>query len=469
MPRTVWITVLAVLLASLAAAQVGAPGRVDQNDRPRLEDAIHLEARIDKDELYLGEPLTLTLEYWELNLRGIRVQRRYRNTGVTLPATEGFYTGRLEETERAATRNGALYTVTAYQQELFPTAAGERRIGSWRWTGTVRGHTASGARSIDMDLATDPIDVRVRPLPDPLATFEGAVGDYALELEFETRELTQGVPVSLTVSVSGRGNPGVIGAPALPGAPWYDLGDPEEEITESGQAGAFVKAFRYPFLPVGAGEQTFPPVSLTYFSPRDERYRIARTAAVPLQITATGAAEELVVIGGRVSGDDAHVETVREGHLPIVTSVDAFRIGRGQWDVWPLVIALPPVAFLAFFAATGGLDRVRRWRPRRLRAPAVEARLAAVAEDPRPYDALNRTARAILAERMGRDMAGLTPPEIEDALTDYAGPAVAGAVAEVLRASDRHRYGNEAGRLAPLIGRTRDALERVPARGGHAR
>lgn len=104
-----------------------------------LDNAIYITSEVDRDEAWLGEAVTLTLEYWEINFRGVKVQPFYRSGGVTMPEVEGFYAGPVQMEHDDRTRDGALYTVTVYRQRLYPAVAGDLEIGPWHWKGSVRG------------------------------------------------------------------------------------------------------------------------------------------------------------------------------------------------------------------------------------------------------------------------------------------------------------------------------------------
>ena len=460
--------VLALLCAwGVTPATAGPAGEGEAG--PTLDDAIHIQSSVDRKSVFLGESVTLTLEYWELNFRGMKVQPYFRSGRVGVPDTEGFYAGQLEETQHEATRGGGLYTVTTYRQRLYPARTGDLFIGAWSWKGTVRGHTAAGARAIDVDLATLPLEVQVRPLPNPPGTFKGAVGEYELALEFDDRELTRGVPVTMRLAVNGRGNPYTLQAPIIAEEPWFSLGDPVDDALEDDPAGGgrFTKRFRWTFMPVGDGQQTFPPVSLTYFSPAEGRYKVVRTTPVPLEIEGGGPAEKLVVIGA--GGAGPRMEIMDGGRLPLASLDGAFRIRRARWNLWPPLIALPPLFFVALFLFMQGPARIRAWVNRGPARENVDARLTAVSAHPRPFDALHSATRALLAERAGLEVAGMSVPEIRDLLARQYDPGVSAAIADVLADCESCRYGQKQADPGELVARARVVFQGLPRKRGRWR
>lgn len=438
---------------------------------PTLDDAIYIYSSVDKEEAYLGEAVTLSLEYWELKFRGMKVQPYYNSPQPMLPRMEGFYVGVPRQEQREAARDGGLYTVTTYRSRLYPARAGTLFIGAWAWKGTVRGHTTAGARSLTVDLTTEPIEIQVQPLPAPVATFSGSVGEFDITLDFDSRELTRGEPGSFVLTLTGDGNPKTIQAPPIPEEAWFSVGDPEEEPRpDDGRGGeAFTKQYRFPIMPLAGGAHIFPPVSLTYFSPREGRYKVSRTDPVPLTIESTGPADQLVVIGAAGSGRGPRMESMEEGRLPLVSAIETFRVRRERWNLTPLFVFVPPLVFFVLFFSTRGTAPLRQWAPRRTVADSGDGRLAAVADHPRPFDALNAVARDILADRTGQAVAGMSIPEIRDCVSEVAEPGVPEAVASFFRACEACRYGQGSADLSELIQRARSALGRVPARGRRAR
>lgn len=460
--RSAWGLVFGLLvLFQGAPAQVAEPAPEAATDPgPIIEDAVYIDARVDRDSVYLGEAITLTLEYGELELRGVRVQPRERIAGLRLPSAEGFYTGELMEEHTTSARDGALYSVTLHHQRLYPARAGELTIGAWTWTGSARGYTSTGVSAADLDLATAPIRVRVRPLPPPPDGFQGAVGELELELAFETHEMRQGSPVTLVATLSGTGNPESALPPEMPSASWYRIGNPEEEpAVDGGAEETFSRRYRYEFMPVGAGSRQFPPVLYPFFSPAEGRYRIARTPPVSIEIAASGEADALVVIGGSGEGATNALEVVREGRMPIVTHLERVRVRRDRVQFWPLAIVLPPVGFALWilWASRGGLT-ARAWRGWR-RTPGAGDRIADALADPRPADALHAAIREILAERTGVALAGMTVTEMRSALADGDGEDAAGEMVLLLEACDRARYAGDAAGLDDLADRARAAIQ----------
>lgn len=433
MRRAAWIALLAALtplstIAQTTARKEAAPATLDS--------AVLTFSSVDREEVYLGEAMTLTLEYWELKVRGLTVQPYYRGGSVTLPDMEGFFAGPLETENDDAARDGALYSVTRYRQRLYPAVAGKLEIGPWRWQGSLRGYTAGGAQTQSVDLSTTAISVNVLPLPEPPSTFRGAVGEFEVSMSLSTPDMTQGIPASLTVAISGSGNPGTLEAPSIPPSEWYTAEDPVEdaEPVPDPDTGRFTKQFTYSLMPVEAGNFTFPAISLTYFSPAKRQYTSARTEPAPLRISASGPAEALVVVGGGGGDGSALME---DGKLALAEGVPAFDVRRDRTGLWGALIALPPFVWLVLALMGGGWRSMLAWRGPRGRNHDLHQRCAALANHSEPMEALYQLLRAFLPD----STSGATVPELQTWLEARIGAKEAVRITGAVQACQNYRYG----------------------------
>ncbi len=465
MKRPGYILLIAALL--FAGPLAGQP---EEGAAPGLEDAVRIEADVDRRSVFLGESIELRLEYWELDFRGLKVQPYVKSGQPRMPDSEGFYAGQVTETSRDSTRGGALYHVTTYSQTLYPARSGKLFIGSWAWQGTVRGHTPSGAQSLPLDLTTPPIEIEVRPLPAPPSTFLGAVGEFSMDVSFESVDLSRGMPVGMVLEISGTGNPFALQAPEIVAEPWFSVGKAVEEggADEERPGPPFTKRFRYAIMPLREGEYAFPPVSFTYFSPAEARYRVARTSPVDLSIAASGPEEALVVIGAEGRGGGPKLTPMSDGRLPLATSIGELAMHRPVRNLAPLLAVTPPVIFVLLFIFLRGPAFLAWWRNRSVSTPSDAWDFAHVETSSRPFDALEHAVRAMVTERIGQNASAFTAPEIRERVAEVAGSERAESIASVLQACAQYRYGQEAADLGALIDVARAAASGAwtPGEGG---
>ena len=151
------------------------------------EDAVFIESRTDKSQVYEGDQVLLILEIGVLSIDNLDV-RSYRN--LQFPKLGGV----LRDATRAGrcsqkARNGYNYEVTEYRVALYPTQSGDLKIGAWHWEGVgtlgIRGQH-------EFSLNTAPIPIKVLPLPDRPANFSGAVGSFQVQANVSRTDTVQG-------------------------------------------------------------------------------------------------------------------------------------------------------------------------------------------------------------------------------------------------------------------------------------
>jgi hypothetical protein len=237
-----------------------------------------------------------------------RLYRRVRIADARLDPFEfnGFLVEDLGEVREFETRvNGRTFMVSEIRKALFPQEEGELLIPATRLTCQVATRSRRSSNLFDdvfgriptesKVLRSDPLQVRVRPLPDAPPGFSGLVGSFDLAAEVSQREMQVGESVTLTLEVSGSGNVQMIPEPALPELAAVKVYDdkPGSSIQRkpSGLSGS--RTFRKALVPQTAGTLTLPPVRLVYFDPSADGYRTAATAEIPMQVLPAEGEEEL--------------------------------------------------------------------------------------------------------------------------------------------------------------------------------
>lgn len=463
-----WFRVVALLLAAHSAVAEAPPAA--RPAQVTLEQAVQISSSVDRGEVYLGEAINLTLEYWELNVRGLKVQQLYRSGNIDVPSMEGFYAGPLVTEKDDAVRDGALYSVTRHHQRIYPAVAGELTIGPWRWQGTVRGHTATGNPSASLDLNTNAITIRVLPLPDPPSTFRGAVGEFTIDQTISVTGLTQGTPTTLVVTVKGTGNPGTLEAPVISEAPWFSVDDPSEagEPVPDSSTGQFSRQFSYALMPLSPGSFSIPAVSLTYFSPATRQYKSVRTAPIAVSVKESGPAESLVVVGGTTDalGEPTLME---DGRFALADGNPDFAVEQRSPLPWAVLVVTPPLVWLILLLKNRPWKQAGRWQWGRRRRGYFSAQFEALSGHPQPVEALNGLLCASLHRGLGVGAAGRAIEEIRGDLAIRVGPAEVDTIVQALTACRDHRYGKEtltSEGLGRVVEGLADALEVLHATSG---
>ncbi|HZX41364.1 MAG TPA: BatD family protein, partial [Myxococcaceae bacterium] len=163
---------------------------------------LFLRGELDKKEVYQGEQATLSLWiYARVDLS--------RVDAVTMPRLDGFWTEDVdtpkELTGETRTVDGVPYRAYLLRRlALFPVKSGPREIGPVEADITT-GFLFAGRRE---HRASQPLTLKVKPLPPgaPAGFQPSAVGAWALSAELTSVRTELGTPVTLRVTVEGRGN-----------------------------------------------------------------------------------------------------------------------------------------------------------------------------------------------------------------------------------------------------------------------
>lgn len=275
---------------------------------------------LNKDEVYQGEALVATIKlYSKLDLTGIE--------NVRFPAFSGFYQQDIETPPlRSLDReviNGEIYgTGVLKQLILFPQRSGEITVEPFEMDALVRHRTGRRGSVFDdffggfetrrVPVRSQPLTIDVNPLPGQRPPgFNGAVGEYSINLDIDPGEIKTNEAVNLKLTISGKGNLKLLGKPEINFPPGFEVYDPgiTENIRNSGNGQEGSITFDYLMIPRTEGNFRIPPVEFSYFNPSEKNFRTIRTEELSLPVLrgedteagtpATGFSREDLLILGR--------------------------------------------------------------------------------------------------------------------------------------------------------------------------
>lgn len=409
------------------------PIRLTVNQGQAIEDVFFLEIKTDKEEVYQGEPVTMTLEVW------LHSDFRMTYLRSEFPDVTGFYAVPREPKEapqRQDSRDGHRYVVQPFVQMLYPTATGTLKIGEWTWDCIIaRRSTQEAVRS------TKPFYVKVKPLPPAPANFTGSVGKYAIAASLSANAANPGVPIDLKVHVSGIGNPDAVGEPQIPPLTGAMLGDPKRTsfpLEDTVQA-----EWVYPLTVTRDSDIVVPEIPYCYFDPERAEYVTVHTQALPLRVRPLDKPEGLVVVGE--GGKEEPGNGLGTDILPIVTHAGGLRRTGPRGVTAAAVIGAPMIAYAAVAAF---VHRQRRFATDRAFArryhalQLAERRLMDARHSRTPLDGLYRAVTAFLEDIYNRPEAGMTAADASLLLDQqHAPPEIAHSFIKILRTCERARYG----------------------------
>ena len=196
----------ATLSAGTVTLQVLPAGAPAGGAASAAGDQLRLVLSTPRTEVFLHEQIPVAVQ---LRVGNVRVGDLQYPT----VAGEGFALDKFPEPtqEQQQTAQGRMQVVT-FNSTLTPLKSGPLVVGPAHMEMRKIGRSPFGGFFGDvagepLDLASDPLALTVAPLPDAdrPASFSGAVGAFDFDVAAAPRELAAGDPVTVTLTIRGRG------------------------------------------------------------------------------------------------------------------------------------------------------------------------------------------------------------------------------------------------------------------------
>jgi hypothetical protein len=330
-PQTIRLGSNALHTPALTLNVTDSPGRSSSsrsNRQAQPENANQLvfaELVVPKKVAFVGEMVPA-----EIRL-GFDPRARPELTDAPEIAGQGFTTQKLQQSQHnLETINGKSYDVVTFKTAIAATRTGKFEIGPVkakarvsvpRRQATPRSRSRSPfdlfnlddplsdpffadplgrlAERREVEMESEPATFEVKPLPpNAPPNFSGGVGTFAMTTEAKPKRVQVGDPITVTSTVSGRGNFDRVNAPALEddhGWHKYPSSSKFKQDDEVGISGA--KTFETVISP-NEKKQALPPLVFSYFDPIKEDYVTLRSDAMPI-IVEGGAAPAPAVIASQ--------------------------------------------------------------------------------------------------------------------------------------------------------------------------
>lgn len=443
------------------------------------DEDVKVEVELDPRRVFVGQQIQqiLRVYYAVRTADTIQVSRR------PVPGTIDEALNEQGQRKYRKEINDIPYTVEEARWVFYPTEAGSLTVPVMEVTVPVlqqarRGRSvdpffdpffSSGMRAVPRGFQTEEQSIQVLPLPDEgkPADFTGLVGRFQVSSQLSSRQVTLGESITQTIVVTGQGNLRNLLLPSLnlPQVKVYD-DKPEVEILVD-EEGRMIsrKTFKRALVPQVSGALELPPLTISYFDPRLERYETS--AGKPESITvlpSASGATSLQSVPGTVPGSPGSSPGATVGGktsptatppaddlLPHKTGDVLLATGGaalpGGWTS-PLMLGLllaPPL----LFAGVAGVQSVRARgekdpvkRRRRAAFGIASAGLKGIeTKGTAGLDLLSRVMRGYLGDKLGCEGGALTPEEARRLLARAGvSETLANEVAAWLRRVEEARY-----------------------------
>ncbi len=260
------------------------------------DNRLYLTMLIPAQDLYINERVPLTIRFYnnELTVRDIEYPEL---------SHEGFAMSEFSKPHHyTTTKDGVRYSVVEFKASLYPLATGTRTLGPARLNCSLIVAQDRPSRSplFDRDFFQSDIfddffnryerrpltltgekkTVKVLPLPDDNVpdSFYGAVGNFEVSARLTPQKVTEGDPLTLTLTVRGDGNFKTVTAPPLEYGDSFKVYDPDVRV------GTQEKIFEYVLIPRNDALNAVPETSWSYFNPVTGRYNRISLGPFPVKV-----------------------------------------------------------------------------------------------------------------------------------------------------------------------------------------
>ncbi len=272
-----------------------APG---EDPEKKIRENLFLKLVIDKEVCFIGEPLVATFKLYS------RLQSK--SNVIKNPGFYGFgvcdminVNDKVQSQEKLKGHWFDVHTIRKVQ--LYPLQAGiftidameiankiefsrsivnkktEQEISENMYNNESTDKHVENAEVYEMNIKTDPVNVKVKSLPvrNTTDTFAGAVGNFSINVLVEKDTILKNEENSLVIDIHGAGNFQKISAPVFNWPQAIEAFDPsttdnldKQQVPLTGQ-----RKFKYIFLSNKPGWYVIPAISFSFFDLKTKTYK----------------------------------------------------------------------------------------------------------------------------------------------------------------------------------------------------
>src|SRR5215472_14155718 len=278
------------------------PGRTTQTQPTCARDLVFAELIVPKKTAYVGEIVPVQIKM------GFDARVHPRLVEPPDITGQGFTAQKLQQSsQNLETINGRPFEVVPFKTAIAAARAGKFEIGPVKAKAQIvvpRRRNAPRSRSPfdlfdqddpfsdpffsnpfaqfgerrDIQISSDPVALEVKPLPpNAPPSFSGAIGSFSMETDAKPKSVQVGDPVTVTTTISGRGNFDRVNAPMVEDDRGWHKYPPSSKFKQDDEVGiSGTKTFELVISP-NERKQTLPLLAFSYFDPAKEEYLTLRS------------------------------------------------------------------------------------------------------------------------------------------------------------------------------------------------
>jgi BatD DUF11 like domain len=228
---------------------------------------------------------------------------------------QGFTAQKLQQSgENLETINGRSYDVVTFRTAIAAARAGKFEIGpvkakaqvlAARRPNTPRSRSPFDLFNLDdpfsdpsfsdpfsqfgerreVEINSEPVAFEVKPLPQNAPpSFSGAIGNFAMTTDAKPKSVQVGDPITVTSTISGRGNFDRVNAPTVEDEHGWHKYPPSSKFKNDDEVGiSGTKTFETVLSP-NEKKQSIPLLAFSYFDPVKEQYVTLRSDSIAINV-----------------------------------------------------------------------------------------------------------------------------------------------------------------------------------------
>jgi len=292
-------------------------GAQTQSQSVRAGELMFAELIVPKKVAYVGEIVPVQIRM------GFDPRIRPRLIEPPEISGQGFTAEKLQQSgQTSESINGRPYDVVTYKSAIAAARAGKFELGPVKAKAQVivprarsvprsRGRSPFDLFNLDdpfsdpffsnpfaqlgerreVEIKSDPVALEVKPLPrNAPPSFSGAIGNFAMTTDANPKSVQMGDPITVTSTISGRGNFGRVNAPVLEDERGWHKYPPSSKFKQDDEVGiSGTKTFETVLSP-NEKKQTLPVLAFSYFDPGKDQYVTLHSEPIAITVQGTGPA-----------------------------------------------------------------------------------------------------------------------------------------------------------------------------------
>ena len=407
--------------------------------------SLFARASISKNNPYQGEQVIITYKiYTQISLSQYQIDK--------LPGNKGFWSedltkdGNIHQYEEtvdgrrymvAEIRRGALFaqesgklTIEPLDLDVLALVQRQRQRTGSIWD-LFDDPFFNPTQAVEKHLRTNSINVRVKPLPNAPEGFNGAVGNFSIKAETDTRQVRANEAITYRLTISGAGNLMLIDAPNINFPKVFEAYDPQinDHITRNNNGISGSRTFEWILIPRNHGDYEIPAVTFVFFDPNTGRYVTKKLPAIPVHIdkgdpnsmkSVTSTKNEVKLLNSDIN----YIQT-NPGRLFPTNRKDVF-----PWWFWLtllLIVVATAAAIIIGRRRQAQLQDIAGMRLRRATKMARKRLKTAAAylytgDDNRFYEEIYKAIWGCLADKYNIQLSRLSSDTVRDCLSEKQVP-----------------------------------------------